>query len=1687
MGLKRRILATVFCLCSSIAFAQPVTEPPTPQPQTEETGARPGDATAGAGENAAPGTSPDAGPTKERPEAAPPTADEAAPAAEQPAEETAGAGEAPAPAVEPDQWVTQPDTSPFEIAMPFAQQPDGAFRYVYPIPVPAYRGVEPQINLNYASLQRPTDLQNFIGDGWRVGGLSQILRTAPDGGIPSYDNDLDIFQLDGEELLACQNYPGDYPNAFRADNASASCSSGGKFVSTHNNYLRIDFEGPRGDRDAKFYIYRKDGTRLTYETLAVVSGSIVPEGYPWRNPTYNRAWLLTEIRDTQQTPNIVKINYFITYPISAFDWSGMGYFPRSITYGDYTTYFVYKESNDIQAKQYVNKAGLYSEVKYALRMVALAFKENVYRTYNIGHGIENARDVATSITAKNTNDQLLSQVKFSYGGVNLFPDRENVGQFHNLVSIENATGGKIHVLYDDSTNTDFVKNDKIKGERKLVRAITSEDGRGGELQRVSFKYEDGLYNEARERSLGFRKLTALLPKIGSETKNPYIVGEYHNESYARNGAISRISHYVNDTVARRVNYYYDEEKWGGFGPWGGPPTSVKHEVRENDLSTRMMSYVERNLFGDPTVIRQLGYTAGDGKNLDFSDDLTTIFTYEPDQTRYIVSNPTFTASIAAPNYTEDLSKRLSASRFEYDVRGNLTLARQWTGSGYRDAASYDYDARGNLVKETGPRPGQVTTHEYAGPQDLFRVKTTNALEQSARRAWDATCQKPITATDVNGLVTAWEYDALCRETLETLPTGFKTATLYVDFGDATKQYVETRGDSVAEGGALSLQRTYFDGLGRTWKTVRSGETNATNELVVTRSAYDKRGNLAWTSLPVLGHVTPDPVVAPSERTTYFYDGQNRPIQTIYADGARETQSYELIETTTPQEALVLQRATRFKNPDCYADLPTPPNVTCGERLTALGGRGWVSQKVAYDRKMTDLDAENNRRVTEYHRDPLGRLKRVIDPRGSVWRYAYDTFGNRSESDDPDLGLWTFEYDASDNLTKVTDAKDQVRTFTYDLLDRQKTRVAGGVTTTSTYDQERAGYYNIGGLTRLSKSGQVIEYDYAQLGGVAKETHQLDGRTYTLRTTYRGNGLVNTIGLPSNAAGTTQQTFGPYRYDAATRPAGFGAQVTSIGYDAWDNPTRLVFANGVIENRGQDPKRGWLLRVLAQNDGTAILDTKLTRSASGLITKQETLNSFGRFDYAYDYAGRVLSAKNFGSRPEMDQTFRYNVAGSIRSKTGVGAYAYPGPTGVHPHAPHKVDGADFAYDANGNMTTGLDGKVMTYDAENRVTSARLGGVTTTYAYGADGTRLKRTVGGSTTLTIGPIEVRNYLASSGESILRYPTPWFRQTGGGAVAVFHRDQVDSIQAASNGAGVQAQVTTYQPFGEARDATEVPATLSPPEDQGYIGERFDARAELQFLNARYYDPKLSLFTSPDWLDPDIPGVGTNRFAYADNSPLNASDPNGQIIDTLWDAFSIGVGASSFVDNIRQGKWGAAAVDAAGVGLDIFAAAVPGLPGGAGVAIRAERNLASELGHATSVTGPMPSATDQLVGLVAEPVTGVRANQIAGAKRQALVDAELAEKYPDATIQSERTLRNADGTRAIDKVDGIGRRVDTVVIRDGKVIDVVETTSMTADKYAQIARENRIRAAGGTFIRDKTTGQLLDISQVPTREVRKP
>jgi RHS repeat-associated protein len=121
-------------------------------------------------------------------------------------------------------------------------------------------------------------------------------------------------------------------------------------------------------------------------------------------------------------------------------------------------------------------------------------------------------------------------------------------------------------------------------------------------------------------------------------------------------------------------------------------------------------------------------------------------------------------------------------------------------------------------------------------------------------------------------------------------------------------------------------------------------------------------------------------------------------------------------------------------------------------------------------------------------------------------------------------------------------------------------------------------------------------------------------------------------------------------------------------------------------------------------------------------------------------------------------------------------------------------------------------------------------------------------------------------------------------------YRDALSSVRAVTGPGGGMAETAVYRPFGEQQE--RVLDASAAGEDKGFIGERYDADAGLQYLNARYYDPKLGLFLQPDWFEVTEPGVGTNRYSYSFNDPVNLSDPGGNAVETVWDVALIGYGA---------------------------------------------------------------------------------------------------------------------------------------------------------------------------------------------------
>jgi RHS repeat-associated protein len=145
-------------------------------------------------------------------------------------------------------------------------------------------------------------------------------------------------------------------------------------------------------------------------------------------------------------------------------------------------------------------------------------------------------------------------------------------------------------------------------------------------------------------------------------------------------------------------------------------------------------------------------------------------------------------------------------------------------------------------------------------------------------------------------------------------------------------------------------------------------------------------------------------------------------------------------------------------------------------------------------------------------------------------------------------------------------------------------------------------------------------------------------------------------------------------------------------------------------------------------------------------------------------------------------------------------------------------------------------------------------------------------------------------------------------------HRDQLGSVRAVttylplvSGGAvsTLRREAAITKPFCE--QAKVLQATQVNPEHKGWIGERYDADAGLQFLNARYYDPELGFFLQPDWFEVTAPGVGTNRYSYSFNDPVNKMDPGGN------DSWNLGGTLSSFFESLftSSGNRSSAAADA--------------------------------------------------------------------------------------------------------------------------------------------------------------------------------
>ena len=177
----------------------------------------------------------------------------------------------------------------------------------------------------------------------------------------------------------------------------------------------------------------------------------------------------------------------------------------------------------------------------------------------------------------------------------------------------------------------------------------------------------------------------------------------------------------------------------------------------------------------------------------------------------------------------------------------------------------------------------------------------------------------------------------------------------------------------------------------------------------------------------------------------------------------------------------------------------------------------------------------------------------------------------------------------------------------------------------------------------------------------------------------------------------------------------------------------------------------------------------------------------------------------------------------------------------------------------------------------------GGMLESYWHDVDGGRVKKVSGATTTYTFFAHYEEEVSSGTTTAISHYNFGGLRIAvkRGSALYHLHGDHRGSNSLTTAGSVVETS-RAYHPYGFERAASGTLRT-----DRTFTGQKEDGTG-LLYYNARYYDPALGTFISPDSLVPDAGMViDYNRFLYARGNPLKYSDSSGYA-SAEWEAMNI-------------------------------------------------------------------------------------------------------------------------------------------------------------------------------------------------------
>ena len=400
------------------------------------------------------------------------------------------------------------------------------------------------------------------------------------------------------------------------------------------------------------------------------------------------------------------------------------------------------------------------------------------------------------------------------------------------------------------------------------------------------------------------------------------------------------------------------------------------------------------------------------------------------------------------------------------------------------------------------------------------------------------------------------------------------------------------------------------------------------------------------------------------------------------------------------------------------------------------------------------------------------------------------------------------------------------------------------------------------------------------------------------------------------------------------------------------------------------------------------------------------------------------------------------------------------------------------------------RTFTWDADNKpVGITRIGVGTMSFAYSGDGARLKK-IGPSRTIRYAGgleghitdgVQVKHIHASS----LRVAT---RVVGGINAGTYftHGDHLGSLNVLTNSSGTEVQRLTYLPFGETYSNQGSVDFHS----RRYTGQEMDPETGLYFYQARYYNPALGRFISPDAIVPE-PGnpQSLNRFSYVENNPVNRVDPSGHfsfgkffkalpaiITGIVVGVVTAGLGAPAVVAGMLGGAASGAvntAVNGGNLAFNVLAGAVlGGIAAGIGPPLVDNLGLIGGAAATGAVVGAVGAAMYGGNPLEGALVGGITAAVLAaavygGCKAWEAINSPTLAGAPGEGGSGGSSAGDRLGTNVTDRpvLQEWIRTGEALTGRDYSGLNVYEGgTIVPANKAAVVVDQNTIVLRGGFF-----------------------